>query len=80
MRVLVTGGAGFTGKALVRRMLDKGHDVVALDNKAGYRTDEITQWGAEFVLGSVTDVEAVRRCTRGAGCRCPPAWAWRWPP
>jgi nucleoside-diphosphate-sugar epimerase len=22
MRVLVTGGAGFTGKALVRRMLD----------------------------------------------------------
>jgi len=65
MRVLVTGGAGFTGKALVRRMLDKGHDVVALDNKAGYRTDEITQWGAEFVLGSVTDVEAVRRCMRG---------------
>ena len=66
MRVLVTGGAGFTGKALVRRMLDAGHEVVALDNKEGYRSDEIRSWGARFVLGSVTDAETVRRCVEGA--------------
>ena len=41
MRVLVTGGAGFTGKALVRRMRNEGHDVVALDNKEGHRSDEL---------------------------------------
>jgi len=66
MRVLVTGGAGFTGKALVRRMLDAGHEVVALDNKAGYRTEEISDWGARFVLGSVTDAETIGRCVAGA--------------
>ena len=31
-RVLVTGGAGFVGSALVRRLLDRGAEVVALDN------------------------------------------------
>jgi 2-alkyl-3-oxoalkanoate reductase len=65
MKVLVTGGTGFTGKALVRRMLDRGHHVVALDNKEGLKTEELRQWGAEVVIGSVTDVEAVRRCMQG---------------
>ena len=32
MRVVVTGGAGFIGAALVRRLLDEGHTVAVLDN------------------------------------------------
>jgi len=32
MRVLVTGGVGFIGSHLCRRLLDDGHDVVCLDN------------------------------------------------
>ncbi|MCJ7766980.1 SDR family NAD(P)-dependent oxidoreductase [Candidatus Bathyarchaeota archaeon] len=32
MRVLVTGGAGFIGSHLVDRLVDIGHEVVALDN------------------------------------------------
>jgi UDP-glucuronate decarboxylase len=31
-RVLVTGGAGFIGAHLCRRLLDSGHDVLAVDN------------------------------------------------
>src|SRR5215469_4977732 len=31
-RVLVTGGAGFIGSHLCRRLLDLGHDVLAVDN------------------------------------------------
>ena len=32
-RALVTGAAGFIGRPLVRRLLDRGYDVAALDNR-----------------------------------------------
>ncbi|CAN0357707.1 unnamed protein product [Ectocarpus sp. 12 AP-2014] len=32
LRVLVTGGAGFLGSHLCRRLLDEGHQVICLDN------------------------------------------------
>ncbi|MFQ5669013.1 MAG: NAD-dependent epimerase/dehydratase family protein [Acidobacteriota bacterium] len=65
MKILVTGGTGFTGQALVRRLLDLGHKVVALDCKEGLKTEEIRRWGAEIVLGSVTDADVVERAMRG---------------
>ena len=34
-KILVTGGTGFTGKALVKRLLSQGHQVVAMDYKPG---------------------------------------------
>ncbi len=65
MRVLVTGGTGFTGTALVKRLIDEGHAVVALDYKEGLQCDALRAHGAEVVIGSVTDKDAVERSMTG---------------
>ncbi len=65
MKVLVTGGTGFTGKALVKRLVDLGHEVVSLDYQEGLKTDEIRSWGAKVIIGSVTDPAVVEQCMDG---------------
>ena len=59
MRILVTGGTGFTGSHLARRLLQKGHQVLVLDNKSGLFDDELKKMGADIYLGSVTDQDLV---------------------
>jgi nucleoside-diphosphate-sugar epimerase len=66
MRAFVTGGLGFTGAALVRRLLDDGHQVSVLDKNPGIAREELEGRGAQVVLGSITDRDTVVRCTRGA--------------
>jgi len=65
MKVLVTGGTGFTGKALVERLLNEGHEVVSLDYKEGLKTDDLRKAGAEVIIGSVADKEIVDKSMRG---------------
>lgn len=65
MRILVTGGTGFTGTALVQRLLQEGHNVVVLDYKEGLQCDALRKRGAEVIIGSVTDPAAVERSMRG---------------
>ncbi|NLF25431.1 MAG: NAD(P)-dependent oxidoreductase [Deltaproteobacteria bacterium] len=65
MKALVTGGTGFTGKALVRRLIDAGHQVVALDYKEGLKTQELKEWGAEVIIGSVTETDVVAKSVQG---------------
>ena len=65
MKILVTGGTGFTGTALVRRLLSDGHSVVALDYKEGLAASELKRRGAEVILGSVTSRDVVARAMQG---------------
>jgi len=65
MKVLVTGGTGFTGKALVKRLIDTGHEVISLDYQEGLKTDEIRSWGAKVIIGSVLDRDIVEQCMEG---------------
>ena len=54
-RVLVTGGAGFVGSNLVRRLLGAGAQVTVLDDLFTGRLDNLPASGFEFVEGSVCD-------------------------
>src|SRR5215211_8542535 len=65
MKILVTGGTGFTGTALVRRLLIAGHSLLALDYKEGLACDALRSEGAEVVIGSVTDRTVVERSMKG---------------
>jgi len=65
MKCLVTGGTGFTGKALCKRLLDDGHDLTSMDYKEGLKTEELRSWGADVMIGSVMDREVLSRCMQG---------------
>ena len=58
--VLVTGGASFIGSHTVRLLLEKGYDVIVLDNLYTGSKDNVPE-GAELVVGDVTDRDVVSR-------------------
>lgn len=67
MKVLLTGGAGFIGQHVLRRLLARGHEVRVLDSlrpdvhaKSGWTAPS----GVELLVGDVRDSEVVDRALR----------------
>lgn len=55
MKILVTGGAGFVGTNLIKRLLKEGHEVNSLDNySTGLKQNEVE--GCEYTRGDITDI------------------------
>ncbi len=67
-KYLVTGGAGFIGSNLTRFILDRGHDVVVLDNFATGKRENLTEIEGRITLieGDIRDADTVAKAM--AGC------------
>src|SRR5579862_2061717 len=64
MKILVTGGTGFLGRYLVRRLLDRGHDVAIMGRDFAPVQDLIAR-GARPVSVDLRDHSAVQAACAG---------------
>lgn len=66
MKVFITGGSGFIGQHLIRKLTDRGHQVYALV-RSEQSANDVRQRGAIPVPGDITDRESMREGMRDAG-------------
>lgn len=70
MRVLITGGAGFIGSHLCRRLLADGHEVSVVDNESN-GTPDVLPRGVWYLKGDVIRTEEVEPAfARGLDAVC----------
>ena len=66
MSIVVTGGAGFIGANLCRRLAGAGETVIALDNLFTGNADNLAGLDVTFIEGSILDPAALDRALRDA--------------
>jgi nucleoside-diphosphate-sugar epimerase len=66
-KYLVTGGAGFIGSNIVRKLVELGEDVRVLDNLFTGKPENIKPFlnKIEFIEGDFTDLEIAKRAVQG---------------
>ena len=65
---LVTGGCGFIGSALTKKLIELGHQVRVLDSLSVGKRESLPD-GVELIVGDVTDATTVRQTMEGVnGC------------
>ncbi len=62
MKILVTGGGGFLGKAICRQLLARGEQVTAFQRSA---SEDLQQQGARVIRGDIGDAESLHKALEG---------------
>jgi UDP-glucuronate 4-epimerase len=79
MKVFLTGCAGFIGFHTILHLLERGDEVIGLDNVSPYYDPSLKEKrleilskkkGFTFVRGDITDRETVRKCMKGCDRVC----------
>ncbi|RLE60620.1 MAG: UDP-glucose 4-epimerase [Thermoprotei archaeon] len=69
MKILVTGGAGFMGSHLVSRLVEKGYEVICLDNFSSGRLGNIKKYlvlpNFKLVRGDLREYKDITTAIRG---------------
>ncbi len=66
MKALVTGGAGFIGSNVVKRLLEKNYEVVVYDNlSTGYK-DNLNGYDVDFINGDILDQDKLNSASVNA--------------
>jgi UDP-glucose 4-epimerase len=63
MKILVTGGAGYIGSALVEKLISLGHEVKVIDDLSNGFIENINQ-KAEYLNGSILNDELLSRAVK----------------
>ncbi len=66
MKILITGGAGFIGSNLAKRLVREGHEVTVLDSLLrGNKLDKETYSKVNFIKGDVRDQDLIIKASKG---------------
>lgn len=63
--ILITGGTGFVGSHLIKRLIDQGHKVRCVIREGSKKIDRIKGLGAEIVPGDVSDADSLIDACKG---------------
>jgi nucleoside-diphosphate-sugar epimerase len=65
VKILITGGTGFTGAALAARLSELGNSVISIDYQKGICFGELQEKGVKLMTGSITDASLVENAMQG---------------
>lgn len=64
-KILITGGCGFVGANLIRKLLGNGHEVTVLDNLSRGNPDYLNGLDVTIVEADIRDIDASKKAFEG---------------